>query len=109
MVDALVGERLLQVLRVIDRRGDDLARVCHRAEKLDALRRNRLRVARQLVDLRPQLIEMRDQRVVPWKGMAHARQLGKNGADIADAVLGNEAEAVVVVAADFYRSGFYWH
>jgi len=68
VVDPLVGERLLEVLLVVHGCGDDLPRVGDRAEKLDALDGDRLSRVRGALDLRPQLGEMRDQRVVPREG-----------------------------------------
>ena len=106
VVDALVGERLLEVLLVIHRRGNDLAGVRDGGQQLHLVERRRLVVLRQALHLRRELGEVRDQRIVARERVVHGREFPQRVGYVVDTIVGNEAETVMIEAADFHGRAF---
>jgi len=100
-----VGPRLLEVLGVVHRRGDDLARVGDWAEQLHLSERPPAGTGRERLDARAPRSKVRDQRIVPRQRIARGRQRVERLADVEHLAVTHQPEPIVVEAANLH-AGF---
>ncbi len=96
-------EHFLEMLLVVDRSANQLARICHRAEQRHPGERQGRRLARDRLDRRPERLEMRDQDVEGWQRMAVARQAVERRRHVPQLAAVDNAKATVPKSAKPHR------
>ncbi len=102
--DPGVLDRLGDVVVVVDRRGDDLARIGHRREQLHLRKRLALRPGRELLRRGEHAPQVQDERIARRDRPALRGDDFERPGDVEHFVVLHDAQTVLVEAADFHAS-----
>ncbi len=109
LVDRLVGGHFRNMLHVIGGGANDLSGHADRAEQTNAGERNLHGLGGELLDLRQQAGQGRDQRIMRWRRIGHRRQAAENLGDVGDRIAIHHAEAIVIEPAKSHAVFFPSH